>query len=629
MKSNTEAIRLDSIKLFSTCCNRNLESADLVHVIDLIFKTIISTTNIDSRLVLLYVISKVPPSNQVSQVILTQIYSLVVKETTVSVCNEYFIIFSKHFSHLVSNGTSEFIEKDLLTMFLNGLNEKKHHIRQGFIIALSDVQVSELYVSKLSKLVFSALEKACDAGISLIDPKKESPNIIEFYAGFMWILRTDFKEQGIFLLILDLINRRNKLVVGILCPTPSKSILLNQKYYSKLSNVELNTFANLICYLISSDNQFDSSIYATLVYLMIQTPPDIRKLLINCVSTLVKNDFNFSKRMFPSIITVIESIYLNEDSVENVKSSNHLGYKIFLLLQSFLPLDSPKDVITSILLNLIVSLNCKLVSSVISDAWIRFCFKSKIDPVELINENFFRLMNEWKSESGLLFKPGYSESLLYAISKFTAVSPNDVFIGFVPWMSDVIHDEKLVKISKSDLVIWKKPIEEIKQPAKLKDLVKKGPKTAPTKQEKLEKDLLIAQAEKEAKIKKTVEMFHCNLHLMIDIFNSIIAGFLKTLSPDASMTVKLFSNTLVENILALILREMSDKETGVVLAGKRAIDMFISLGKISVDAISSLSSVRPTLQMTILRSLGVVQDEVNGIPQVFCNIEISGPFLLI
>lgn len=123
------------------------------------------------------------------------------KEATDTVYNACLTVITSHLTYYLSkendqNRDSAFVKQTILPLLIKGVSDKKSFYRKGYMHGLwssckSDHALNLLGVNGVEQLVVLALdvlEKVQAAGISVIDPKKETPLLVEGYYGLHWLL---------------------------------------------------------------------------------------------------------------------------------------------------------------------------------------------------------------------------------------------------------------------------------------------------------------------------------------------------------------------------------------------------------------------------------------------------------
>ncbi|KAJ3223816.1 translational activator of GCN4 [Clydaea vesicula] len=527
LKFANVTVKNEALLLFKALCENSQDEIVLKYVTELMLKAITAqSSNVDQKLIYYNAFSFLPPSSEVSKTVIEILTVIATKEKDMQSLQISFSHLSRHIKYYSDLATvdSKFISSTLTPLLIKGVSESKHSVRKGFVSCLYGLSSKNAFetltvsnVLQLAELATKIIDKVQAAGISLVDPKKDTPYLAEAYYCLSWLLRaadweTKFlkKDQ-----IGELLNLKKTLSVL----SASHKFLFNEKFFSKLLITEEEHYAFIdVIFLILNDNELFSpfssdsanfsALSCALCYLAVLSPhKDVREKVHQELQQIVidKKNSEFLIERVVEVVKVALTPLLQQKSTAEIRiwddkiirSSKDLGYRIFRTIQSVVPNFSannmkkhlPKPVHQKSLLNLII-ITCSSVvtESMGNDAWVSLCFRSGYNPKVLIEENASFLFGTWLKSNSASEVGKISSGILAATSLFTSVAPHVVLQSLVTWIAEGLSDNLVSGISASDLQIWKtKEGELCFDPTKKKvGQIEERPKNA---EEKWEQDL--------------------------------------------------------------------------------------------------------------------------------------------
>ncbi|KAJ3031271.1 translational activator of GCN4 [Rhizophlyctis rosea] len=519
LKSTNETVRTDAFSLFKTLTSRSSDEAELVKVVDIIVKAFAGKSpSVEQRQTYYATISNLPGLPLVSKKVIDSIPALAAKESNEIVlhhCLQSLIPHAKSYLSCPSPDTTTIAS--LAKLFLTGVSDAKSGVRKAYLFALVGAFTMETLgvlgdVSKLVDAAVKVVDKVQGAGVALLDPKKETPALVEGVLGMNWVLQVAewAKESGNE--VVDQIEKTN-ILSKILTPAPPKSFLLNEKLYAKLlpTTEDQTPFLNTLLTIIRNEPWYTlcgasqaakdkQPLASALVWTLVHGTQPVRRAAYKEVNTLASSsDAN--------LLTVVKLVRIGLGAllVEHAKevaaskhevtawgdrpprSSKEFGVKVFQALQSAIPYvpeyeeeeeggptGSGRDekAIQECLLDVAV-LACHpvIIDAMGEDVWIRLCFRAGTGPQVVVSSS---LGQKWVrdriSNTGEDISYGgisstvldsFRHATLSAITLFTEVATEVVLPIILPWSLDTLDSAEAKALTATDVATWATPEGEL------------------------------------------------------------------------------------------------------------------------------------------------------------------------
>jgi hypothetical protein len=445
-------------------------------------------------------------------------------------------------------------------------------------------------------------------------------------------------------------------------PHTAKSLLLNEKLYSKLltSTEEFEPFLGLLFQLLYDNALFErivasdqcSVLFAdALVYSMILLPFETSRREVLCKIQAFVNDTAEKPDTLIKVTSIVKSgierVFLLESNREReitawkpeaVLNSDEFGYRAYRSLGSLIP-KKKAPCSEDILMELVLVSNNEIITSLVgNDSWVSLCNRAGVNPRDLIENRSTLLFQSWFDASTT------DPAMLSVVSLFTAISPSISLSSLIPLISGNLDSSLVRGITCSDIRIWKTPEGEIcfdptsktssKGSTKIETQVlnegKKKPSSGkpPSRQAKLDRDAVNAQIEKEGLVRGRLTIVSSSINKALDFLDAILNGLALPFAADYSSVLGLWINQIIDKLLNdLITREVGCGDSiPVVFAGSRGVDIFVKLGKLSDSQLGDLVE-DASLQMATLRCVGV--DKRSGLEPRYLIDSIYGLLIII
>jgi hypothetical protein len=155
----------------------------------------------DHKVMFYSCLSDLPHIPQVSHKLLSSLPTMIQKETAEPALVAAFQTLS---TQLKFTATDTTLVTQLSSFFTSGISDSKSLTRKlhltclesSFVGAVLESLSEPLFV-KLVETCIKVIDKVSAAGIALLDPKKESPFLVEGYLAVSWLLQVvDFKTRA-------------------------------------------------------------------------------------------------------------------------------------------------------------------------------------------------------------------------------------------------------------------------------------------------------------------------------------------------------------------------------------------------------------------------------------------------
>ncbi|KAJ3049894.1 translational activator of GCN4 [Rhizophlyctis rosea] len=547
LKSTNESVRTDAFSLFKTLAARSSDEAELVKVVEIIVKGFAGKSpSVDHRQQYYACISSLAALPPVSKKIIDSVPALAGKEANEIVLHHCLQSLIPHIkAYLSSSSPDAATVSNLVRFILTGVSDAKSGTRKAYLFALVGAFTSEVLsavgdVSKLVDAMVKVVDKVQSAGVGLLDPKKETPALVEGVLGLRWILEVvEWAKAEGKSAVAEQIEKTN-VIAKILTPAPPKSFLLNEKLYTKLLPTadEQLPFLQTIIAIIKNDEYYnitgasDSAkdkqpLASALTWTLVNAAQPVSREAYSLVSKLTSSSASLLSKTI-KLVRIGLGALLVEHAKELAaakpeilawgdrppRSSKEFGVKVFQALQSavpYVPEDEEAEQDANIaetlqksLLDLAV-LSCHpvVIETMGEDVWVRLCFRAGTGPQSIVEstwgEKWLRQRIEGSGEDvsdggiAVSVPAEFRKATLSAITLFTEVATDVVLPIVLPWSLSTLQSDEAKALTPIDVAVFNTPEGELHNDP----TVKKGagrvddrPKTAEEKWEReLKKEL--------------------------------------------------------------------------------------------------------------------------------------------
>lgn len=488
---------------------------------------------------------------RVSKKVVESISALAGKESNEGALHTFLQAVVPHISfYLSTEKVDAKTAAGLVQCFQTGLSDSKSGVRKAYLFALETAigkpslnKIGD--ITKLVEIVVKIVERVQNAGVALLDPKKETPAIVEGYLGVRWIQEvliwereSGNKPQGKSCQIFcaRLLNHnvhsgapdKTKFLTGLLGPPP-KSFLLNEKLYSKLASSpdEQMPFVRTIFALIRDDGWYESSLAANalpllasaLVFVLVQSSQLVRRAALKCLDDLVSSGSNCVVRVVGLLRTGLASI-LHEHAKETAakreilawndpqpRSSRDFGHRVYTALQTGFPVgennsssersDQVRALEGALLDVAVIACHPIICATMGDDVWVRLCFRVGTGPHIVDTYGAKWIESRVSADNADLSHGGLSDSIpidfrnatLAAITLFTEVATQTVLPTVIPWCLGALQNAEVNSSTHTDVAVWATPEGTLHFDPTVKKVTGKVDDRPKTAEEKWEREL--------------------------------------------------------------------------------------------------------------------------------------------
>ncbi|KAI9103109.1 armadillo-type protein [Phlyctochytrium arcticum] len=542
LKSTNEDVRRDAAAFFATLCSKSSKAPEMVKVFEMAQKAIVAKgPSAENRQSFYVAISHIPTSPVVAKSVVATAPLLTAKETNEASLAALAQALVPHVTEFLAS--KEFESKalsDLISFFISGISDVKSGVRRAILSLLVDASTEKTFATllstesatcqKLVDVIVKAIKNVQAAGVALVDPKKETPALVEAYLGMEWIQQALlWEQQNNSQLVTNAVSKADLMSSTLSSTAKNTSFLLNDKFYSKLlpTSEEQLRFATVVFNIVRYDMWYDVAagsqatsqqlLANALSWGLIQAPFSTarRNLFERLSSVVASEDRKLTRRTVELVRLGVGQLYVDSGAnardpngwIEKLsQSSDKFGQRVFGALCAVLPKGSDgestvqSDETGKYLMDLAVLACHPSVEEIMgNDAWIRLCFRAGTGPhivsdhgAEYVAKLIGTSPTQHVSEGGLdstKLPEAIVCATLNALILFTEVETDAVTQTALPWAIKNLNSLEARQLSVTDVAIWATPEGTLYNDP----TVKKGagrvddrPKTA---EEKWERDL--------------------------------------------------------------------------------------------------------------------------------------------
>ncbi|KAG1832884.1 armadillo-type protein [Suillus subalutaceus] len=621
-KSNNPVVRTNATGLFKVLISKDIDStsvgAALTDVLTL--PKTGKTTGPEHRLTLYAMLATMPPSADVSTIVIQNVPQLLVKETNDAAVGVLASIMAAHLTFVLKANME--VPADATTVIAKEMTNTKPVIRKAFVSITGSALWNVDAVDTDAVLAFSTgITSALETNLKVVsaNPLTAAVGPLEGYVALA-LLMGPLTNTGKF---GDIIARN--VSIEALTGTQAKpSFIISDKIYQKLTDVEdelwLLRAANLSLFrlkneLAKSDQLRPSSEVRRVA---IQTIEAAVQLLPQLVIPILREALTAS--LIKEKSAAVKSAPVKEETEKPAPDSRRryaalllcCGYKeeagagerddrlhITLPFVSFLVPDS-----TTAAEHSVSGPPSRML-------WIELCQKAGVDPHNLISRRVDRAMSSILTASTIDSKFGFADASYQAISTLAFVCPENVLPKIMEQLRADTDPSTIKALSEAEFGIWQTPegmtyvdvlssqkAEEGPKKGKDADIArweaelrkslanKKGGTT--TTLSKQAQALVQAQLDKEAIVRQRVTTIKLNLQRGLSYIQSLASINV----PELRMYVSFILSLLLEGAMG----------QGSRLVGSQAFDAYLDLAKCCS---ARLDTFHKWVGVATLRSLGI------------------------
>lgn len=502
MKSTNATVRSDAASLFETLCVKSSNEAEVVKIVDIVIKALTTKgPSAEQRHSFYTALSRLPPLRTVSQRILEHAPTLTNKESNDTALQNFVRSLSPHVQAYLTaaQAPDRKVISGFVEFLLAGLNDVKSGTRRAYLslttAALTAPQLEALGggLEKLVDRVEKVVENVQKAGIALLDPKKETPALVEAYLGVRWLQEVQlgqFENNGPVYVKSDFFRHT-------LSPQAQKSFFFNDKLYTKLLPTldDQIPFIRAVTAILENDEWYNYAggsgsveskmpLALALIWALVQsTYHEVRREAHTALSRMIalRRPVLLERlvdvvrigacSILPDADPAIETLHWkNKPS----RSSDALGYRIFAALCAVLPRsgdrsdpDDWQSSTESALMDISVLACHPIVTELMGDdVWVRLCFRAGTGPY-VVDRHGPTYMKAWLSSRNIedVSKGGVGENIpaamrcatLRTLTLFTEVAAETIVNAAVPFTLQALENEEVLHLTPVDIEIWHTP----------------------------------------------------------------------------------------------------------------------------------------------------------------------------
>ncbi|PGH08884.1 hypothetical protein GX51_00941 [Blastomyces parvus] len=478
IKTTNPTIRNGAVKAFESLVSRCKAEQWLLKVVEEVVAPLKTQkiTNAEQRGLQAQVLSAIPPSTHVSQLVLGGLAAVLSREASEIALETEIKAFCRHFSYLIRVAAP--IGKEILSAIAKGCSEKRIAFRKLWLVnigqLLFDIDVEQLFGSNLTTdflhpVVARLLETSDDIAANPL-PSIQSGAITVAFVLTALSSRLDNRkdDEGNLLLSYDNIAQQ------ALSISPKPSFLLNPKIYTKLASTEDFLWIIRALSIVSGSKAFQAGDSATrdswgqaFIYVICSsnTPPKVREHAVSALKQCYCGN--------PALVgtTVITAVWgwlhaldtANKDSAAlSAGTGNenlHLVIKAINLSPSEQNPDGSisKEILKSQLVELLVSCRPQLIPGT---QWIDVILKTGIDPGELVCEKYEECMSQILKAIDDPMRSQITKgraAAWNAAADLAFVAPDTIIPRLVKQIHEDLNPKRVLKFEPTDIAIARTP----------------------------------------------------------------------------------------------------------------------------------------------------------------------------
>ncbi|CAG8564220.1 8388_t:CDS:10, partial [Diversispora eburnea] len=632
IRSTNKVAQSDATELLKIMIEKSRKDSIIIEIVNEILQTLRNVTNPEHRIIVFQSLGHIYQSPNVVKVIIDGLLPIVLKESNDNSLSKAIDTIGLHAGLLLRAEDDNALVKKITKFITEGLTNPKPGVKKAWAILIGRLVWEETSLPSTSLRnvtqnsliqLFSTLEKIQANPLNFVGGPIEGYIVISIAEG----RAKNWNDEKINALI-----QSKKLAQNILSISPKPSFWLWNKVYSKLSNIEENSWflrsLESVCINESSVilQKIDAriSIATAFIYMLTESPfyqtrRESYDTIVNCVQSnpglicgLIREGLtdwllNLEKNTKDST-SLSTNVPAHSDSYINAYRLS----KVLTAISTFSKNVEESIVEESLVELIILAHHPFIVSPTDKYNWISLTQRARLDPGKLVEKYSDRLKDILKIhiESGT---ENFYKAALSAISTVTFISP-DIFVNmFIDQCREYLDASLFENIGDQEIKIWKtkegtlfvdvenrnrKGYQTEKWEQEIRDQIakKKGDPLTP-KLSKDEKAAVDAQLAKESQIRKSVEEVRLKLIRGLDIIDSMVNGNSKAVEP---------------NILELM-RLLHTVMQKAPLIGERGIDTYLKIG-----TSENIESIRIPIGLATLRAM-----KVQGIPEKWLQEPLS------
>ncbi|KAG2115671.1 armadillo-type protein [Suillus cothurnatus] len=610
-KSNNPVVRANATGLFKVLISKDIDStsvgAALTDVLTL--PKTGKTTGPEHRLTLYAMLATMPPSAEVSVIVVQNVPQLLVKETNDAAVGVLVSIITAHLTFILK--TTMELPADAAALIAREMTNTKPVIRRAFVSIAGSALWNTDTIDTDAVLAFSTgITSALETNLKVMtaNPLTAAVGPLEGYVALALLMGplTNMGKFG------DIIARNAS--IEVLTGTQAKpSFVISDKIYQKLVDVEdqlwLLRVANLSLFRLKNELAKSEQL---------RLSSEVRKVAIQTIEAAVQSLPQLVIPILREALTAslikersapVKSAPLKEETEKPVPD-NRRRYAALLLCcgNKEVAGTGERD---GQLVDLIVLAHHSTICPPSRMLWIELCQKAGVDPHNLISRHVEQAMSNILTASTIDSKFGFVDASYQAIGTLAFVCPEIALPNIMEQLRADINPSTINALSEVEFGIWEMPegmtyvdvlssqkAEEGPKKGKDADIArweaelrkslanKKGGATATLS--KQAQALVQAQLEKEAIVRQRVTTIKLNLQRGLSYVQSLVSINV----PELRM--------YVSSILSLLLEGAMGQ--GSRLVGSQAFEAYLDLAKCCS---ARLDTFQKWVGVATLRSLGI------------------------
>jgi HEAT repeat protein len=595
--------------------NRHLENNEkrAVKVVQNILAGIDGKVKPEQRQCFFEILESIPSCGSFE--IIESLQSYILKETNEHAMQQIMDTFAKHVINIGKSDSNEGI-----SFLINHVTSTKQIVQSGSFRALYNVVEANFDAGigidfvNLAEILVEFLIKAQNQSSVILDPKKESPGVDQILQAACMVLRLSEDYE--------------KLLSDVFNPEFESSIIFNEKFYTKSTDLGHKCLANILPILLYKSNaeRFD---YSKIVFWMFTNfKPDSSLLLKKRIAVLVETKVSACLTLITSMrkgfgraLLEMGELELNIWKDKPARSSKTFAQKYYYAINCVLPKvnDSNREILSQILTDtMVLSSHSRITQFYGDDMWVSLCYRCGITP--FVDQESLRKWLSFENQSDYTLgglNPDFREfshATISAIKLCCQIAPEITLPSVYQWFFISIENPKFQEVSPEDILIWRTPEgfafhnplegqltprhklskEELWEREILDELRSKQSRWT-----KKDNEIYNSQLKKESQIRKKVEAYTEMAKLTVKCtLNCIDSVDIQWFEISGKFFMK-----LIYSLLSVIKRELIDKTCGA-LYGELSIDALVKIGlKVIPSDIDSDMVV-----FTLLRAMDLPSD---------------------
>ncbi|KAI8915645.1 armadillo-type protein [Gorgonomyces haynaldii] len=549
-KSKNQVIRDDAVSLFRVMAQKASDPQSKLSSTQLIIKSFSKAPTPEARMAAFQALEALK-SLETAPSVLEALPTLLVKETADALVSACFSCYQQHLESLLkSNDGQQFV-----AFLLKQTQDPKQVMRKFSLLALE--QLAPLLKPDLAPDFVQIVDQVQQAGISLLDPKKDAKSLIEGLCALSIVLQISSAESLL----------------------TAQSFLLNDKLFKLLVHPnEQAVFARCVLGMLKYQSLVHEHVglYAdALIWLVVYPDHSVRKQVLQSLDhqdILVKAVRLGAGKILKQELKPDLSLTWGP---ERTQSSEKIGVKLLGLLRAVLQNATEQSLVEMFVL----CCHPILVEQIGHDLWVRLCFRAKRTPQLLVNHS--RLIQDWiqgtehETLGGLQVEASFKQATLNALSLCVQISP-DTFLGqMMEHGLALLQDPAFETIRLEDVGIWKTPEDELyDDPLQVKqkaptgkmteeekweyDLKQKLQAQKKTPQTKQEKELVHQRRVLEKQVRERTQALFEKQSLGLQLVQTILHSVVSDISQESVFSFAAYVGRVENQLLQILVREQQE-----------------------------------------------------------------------